>query len=54
MIVSIDIGKALLELLVMSNVQLQPKRSCELEDYVVLTNEDHETMDKLSEALREM
>jgi len=54
MIISIDIGKALLELLAMSEVQLQPKQSYELEDYVVLTNEDHETMDKFSEALRKM
>ena len=54
MIISIDIGKALLELLVMSEVQLQPKQSCELQDYIVLTNEDHETIDKFSEALRRM
>jgi ribosomal protein S18 acetylase RimI-like enzyme len=52
MVLSLDVGKTMLEMLVMSRVQLQPKQSCELEDYVVLSNEDHETIDKLSEMLR--
>lgn len=51
-IVSLDVGKAILELLVMSRVQLQPAESCELEDYVVLSSEDHEAMDRLSKILR--
>jgi ribosomal protein S18 acetylase RimI-like enzyme len=52
MVLSFDIGKTMLELLVMSRVQLQPKQTCELEDYVVLSNEDHEYIDKLSRMLR--
>jgi hypothetical protein len=54
MILSLDIGRPMLEMLVMSRVQLQPKQSCELEDYVVLGNEDHEPVDKLSEMLRKV
>jgi hypothetical protein len=52
MVLSLDIGKTMLELLVMSRVQLQPKQTCELEDYVVLSNEDHEHIDRLSRVLR--
>ena len=52
MVLSLDIGKTMLELLVMSRVQLQPNQTCELEDYIVLSNEDHEPIDKLSRALR--
>ena len=51
-ILSLDVGKVILELLVMSRVQLQPAESCELEDYVVLSSEDHEAMDRLSKILR--
>jgi hypothetical protein len=42
----------MLEMLVMSMVRLRPKKSCELEDYVVLSNENYEPVDKLSEMLR--
>jgi len=52
MIISLDVGKVILELLVISKVQLQPAESCELEDYVVLSSEDHEAMDRLSKILR--
>jgi ribosomal protein S18 acetylase RimI-like enzyme len=52
MVASLDIGKTMLELLVMSKVQLQPKQTCELEDYIVLSNEDYESVDKLSSVLR--
>jgi hypothetical protein len=52
MILSLDIGKPMLEMLVMSMVRLRPKKSCELEDYVVLSNENYEPVDKLSEMLR--
>ena len=52
MMLSLDIGKTMLELLVMSRVQLQPKQTCELEDYIVLSNGDHEPIDKLSKMLR--
>jgi ribosomal protein S18 acetylase RimI-like enzyme len=52
MVLSLDIGKTMLELLVISRVQLQPKQTCELEDYIILSNEDHEPVDKLSGMLR--
>ena len=54
MLLSIDLGKGLMELLIQSKIQLQPIESCELEDFVVLTNEDHEPMDKLSNMLRKL
>ena len=53
MLLSIDIGKSLMELMIQSKVQMQPTESCKLEDYIVLTNEDHEQMDKMSNILRE-
>lgn len=52
MLLSIDVGKSLMELLIQSKIQLQPTESCKLEDYIVLTNEDHEPMDKISNMLR--
>lgn len=51
-IISLDVGKVMLELLVISKVQLQPAERCELEDYAVLSSEDHEAMDRLSKILR--
>jgi ribosomal protein S18 acetylase RimI-like enzyme len=51
-IVSLDVGKAILELVVMSRVQLQPEESCELEDYVILSGDDHKDTDGLSKILR--
>jgi hypothetical protein len=51
-VLSFDIGKTMLEIMISSRVHLQPKQTCELEDYVVLGNEDYEAIDKLSEALR--
>lgn len=51
-ILSLDLGKTMLELLVMSEIQLRPRESCELEDYVVLTSEDHESIGKLAQILR--
>jgi len=51
-IISIDVGKVILEVLVVSRVQLQPAESCKLEDYVILCSDDHETMDSLSRILR--
>jgi RimJ/RimL family protein N-acetyltransferase len=53
MLLSLDIGKSVMELLIQSKVQLQPTENCKLEDYIVLTNEDHEPMDKMSNILRE-
>ncbi len=52
-ILSLDVGKVILEVLVVSRVQLQPAASCEFEDYVVLSSEDHEDMDRLSKILRQ-
>ncbi len=52
MLLSIDIGKSLMELLIQSKIQLQPTESCKLEDYIVLTSEDHGPMEKLSNILR--
>jgi hypothetical protein len=52
MLLSIDVGKSLMELLIYSKIQLQPAESCTLEDYVVLTDENDEPMDKLSNLLR--
>jgi GNAT superfamily N-acetyltransferase len=54
MVVSVDIGKTMLELLVMSKVQLQPEQTCELEDYIVLGDENYESVDKLSSVLRKV
>ncbi|MCK4481922.1 hypothetical protein KAU55_01755, partial [Candidatus Bathyarchaeota archaeon] len=51
-ILSLDLGKTMLELFVISRIQLQPGESCELEDYAVLSNGEHESMDKLAKALR--
>ncbi len=51
-ILSLDLGKTMLELFVMSKIQLQPGESCELEDYAVLSREEHESMDKLAKVLR--
>ena len=49
---SLDLGKTMLELFIMSKIQLQPGESCELEDYVVLNDGKHEFMDKLATVLR--
>jgi ribosomal protein S18 acetylase RimI-like enzyme len=52
LVLSFDIGKTMLELMIVSRAQLQPKQTCELEDYIVLSNDDYENIDKLSRALR--
>ena len=51
-ILSLDLGKTMLELFVISRIQLQPGKICELEDNVVLSGEEHESMDKLAKILR--
>ncbi|MDH5374314.1 MAG: hypothetical protein OEZ21_03080 [Candidatus Bathyarchaeota archaeon] len=51
-ILSLDLGKTMLELFVMSRIQLQSGESCELEDYVVLSRGEHESMDTLAKLLR--
>jgi hypothetical protein len=42
----------MLEIMISSRAQLQPKQACELEDYIVLGDADYEAIDKLSKALR--
>jgi len=51
-ILSLDLGKTMLELFVMSRIQLQSGESCELEDYVVLSRGEHESMDSLAKLIR--
>jgi len=51
-LISIDMGKSLMELVIESRIQLQPTERAKLEDYVVLCNGDYESMDRLSNALR--
>jgi ribosomal protein S18 acetylase RimI-like enzyme len=52
LLLSFDIGKSLMELLIYSRIQLQPTERVKLEDYVVLCNGDYESVDRLSNALR--
>jgi len=51
-ILSLDIGKTLLELFVISRVLLLPKETSELEDYILLSNEEYESIDKTANMLR--
>ncbi len=51
-VLSFDVGKTMLEIMISSRAQLQPKQKCELEDYVVLGNDNYEAIDKLSRFLR--
>jgi GNAT superfamily N-acetyltransferase len=51
-ILSLDLGNTLLELFILSKIQLQAEESCKLEDYVVLNSGDHESLDELSGILR--
>ncbi len=52
MILSLDIGKTLLELFVISRVLLLPKEASELEDYILLSNEEYESIGKTANILR--
>jgi hypothetical protein len=52
LLLSFDIGKSLMELLIYSRIQLQPTERVKLEDFVVLCNGDYESVDRLSNALR--
>jgi len=52
LLLSLDIGKSLMELLIESRIRLQPMEKVQLEDFVVLCNGDYESMDRLSNALR--
>jgi hypothetical protein len=51
-VLSFDIGKTMLEIMISSRAQLQPKQTCELEDYIILGDADYEAIDKLSSLLR--
>jgi hypothetical protein len=51
-VLSFDVGKTMLEIMIASRAHLQPKQTCEFEDYVVLGDDDYETIDKLSRVLR--
>jgi len=51
-ILSLDIGKTLLELFIISRVLLLPKETSELEDYILLSNEEYESIDKTANMLR--
>ncbi len=51
-ILSLDLGNTMLELFIMSKIQMQPGKKRELEDYAVLTSESHEPLNKLAEILR--
>jgi RimJ/RimL family protein N-acetyltransferase len=52
MILSLDIGKTMLELFVISRVLLLPKENCEFEDFVLLGDEKYEYLDKMATVLR--
>jgi len=51
-ILSLDIGKTMLELFVISRVLLLPKETCEFEDFILLGDEKHESIDKMATVLR--
>lgn len=51
-ILSLDIGKTMLELFVISRVLLLPKETCEFEDFVLLGDEKYESIDKMATVLR--
>ena len=52
MILSLDIGKTMLELFVISRVLLLPKETCEFEDFVLLGDEAYESIEKTATVLR--
>ncbi|UCF59096.1 MAG: GNAT family N-acetyltransferase [Candidatus Bathyarchaeota archaeon] len=51
-ILSLDIGKTMLELFVISRVLLLPKETCEFEDFMVLGDEKYKSIDKMAILLR--
>lgn len=51
-ILSLDIGKTMLELLVISRVLLLPKETCEFEDFVLLGDDRYESIEKMATLLR--
>ncbi|MCW3977840.1 MAG: GNAT family N-acetyltransferase, partial [Candidatus Bathyarchaeota archaeon] len=51
-ILSLDIGKTMLELFVISKVLLLPKETCESEDFILLGDEKYKSIDKMAVLLR--
>jgi GNAT superfamily N-acetyltransferase len=51
-ILSLDIGKTMLELFVISRVLLLPKETCEFEDFVLLGDDRYESIGKMAKVLR--
>ena len=54
MILSLDIGKTMLELFVCSKTQLLPKDICEFKDFMLLGDDKYKFMDKMAKTLREL
>lgn len=54
MMLSLDIGKTMLELFIFSKTQLLPKEICEFKDFIILGDEKYEFMDKMAQILRDM
>lgn len=52
MILSLDIGKTMLELFIISRVLLLPKKTFELEDFALLGDEEYKSLDKIATVLR--
>ncbi|MFQ6065067.1 MAG: GNAT family N-acetyltransferase [Candidatus Bathyarchaeia archaeon] len=52
MIFSLDIGKTMLELFVISRVLLLPKENSEFEDFIILGDEKYETVERMATVLR--
>ena len=51
-LLSLDIGKTMLELFVMSRVVLLPNETCDLEDFVFLGDETRKSVEKMAIVLR--
>ena len=54
MILSLDIGKTMLELFIFSKTQLLPKGICEFKDFILLSDEKYKFMDKMAQITREI
>ena len=51
-ILSLDIGKTMLELFIISRVLLLPRETCEFEDFLLLGDEKYESVEKMATVLR--
>ena len=52
MILSLDIGKTMLELFIISKILLLPEETCEFEDFILLGDEKYDSVDKTATMLR--